>query len=217
MILHIIRHADPDYEHDTITEYGWKEANALAEWLKNIPLDKIYTSPLGRAIDTASPTCKIKDMTSEVLPWTGESMEYMESHHLTPEDQCSYRYSVQTGAYDFEDFMTNGRMQKIEKMKEHSDAFLADLGYVREGIFYKAERPNDLHIAVFCHGGFGTEWIAHLMGIAPGLMFPVIYPCTTSVNTFEFPNNGQAYIRPLLKHLNNVTHIHCAGMRVNTR
>ena len=30
MDLIIIRHGDPDYEHDTLTERGWKEAEILS-------------------------------------------------------------------------------------------------------------------------------------------------------------------------------------------
>ena len=31
MKLIIVRHGDPDYENDTLTERGWKEAKALSE------------------------------------------------------------------------------------------------------------------------------------------------------------------------------------------
>lgn len=210
MILHIIRHAAPDYEHDTITEYGWREAHALAAWLKDKPLDKIYTSPRGRAKATASPTCEIKGMTPEVLPWADENMAYMDSHVLTPNDQVSYRFSVQTGAYDFNDFTGTDRMNIVNEMKQHSDEFLASLGYVREGIFYKIENHNDQHIAVFCHGGLGAEWIAHLLGIGPGVVFPAICLSTSSVNTFEFPNHESGYVRPHLLAYNDVTHVHIA-------
>ena len=120
MILYIIRHADPDYENNTITPFGWEEAHALADWLKDMPIDKIYTSPLGRAIDTAAPTCKIKGIESTVLPWTFEHVDYMESHRLTPESQYRYKFSLQTGAYDFEDFIPNERMKTIEEMKRNS-------------------------------------------------------------------------------------------------
>lgn len=217
MILYIIRHADPDYENNTITPFGWEEAHALADWLKDKPIDKIYTSPMGRAIDTAAPTCKIKGMESTILPWTAENMDYMDSHKLSFESQCSYKFSLQKGTYDFEDFMPNQRIKTIAEMRQNSDEFFASLGYVREGVFYKVTRPNEERIAVFCHGGFGVEWICHLLGIAPGLMFTAINLNTTGVTTFEFPNSHDGYIRPLLKHLNEIDHIHQAGLRINER
>ena len=30
MNIYIIRHAEPDYEHDSLTEKGWREAELLA-------------------------------------------------------------------------------------------------------------------------------------------------------------------------------------------
>lgn len=217
MILYIIRHADPDYENNTITEFGWEEAHALAEWLKDVKIDKIYTSPLGRAIDTAKPTCEIKGMTSEILPWTEESMDYMEAHRLTPESELSYSYSVQKGVYDFKDFLDTDRMKTVENMQKCSDEFLASLGYQREGGLYKILRHNDESVAVFCHGGFGVAWIAHLLGTAPGLMYPNIMLNTSSVTIFEFRNLDKEYMRPALRRLGEITHIYKAGLRVNNR
>ena len=33
MKLMIIRHGDPDYVHDSLTEKGWREAELLSEWI----------------------------------------------------------------------------------------------------------------------------------------------------------------------------------------
>ena len=215
MVLYIIRHADPDYENDTITEFGRQEAAALADWLKDMPLDRIYTSPLGRAIDTARPTCEVKGMDMTVLPWTRESMNYMQSHQLTPESICSYKFSVQKGIYDFEDFLQGDRMNTIEAMQKASDDFLESLGYVREGVFYRVQENNEEHIAVFCHGGFGCAWISHLLSLPIGLIFPAIKLNTTSVTTIHFQKAESGYIRPCLKHLGEIHHIRNAKLRVN--
>lgn len=45
MILYIIRHADPDYAHNTITPLGKEEALALGQRMSRVKLDRIYTSP----------------------------------------------------------------------------------------------------------------------------------------------------------------------------
>lgn len=217
MLLYIIRHADPNYENDTITEFGRQEADALAEWLKDKRIDKIYTSPLGRAIDTARPTLEAKRMTHEILPWTQERMHYMESHLMKPNSVCSYGVSVQKGVHDFKDFMETDRMKTIENMQKCSDDFFASLGFKREGLFYKIEAYNDDVIAVFCHGGFGCAWISHLLGVGAGMMFPCISLNTSSVTTFEFCNEETGYTRPILRRLGEITHIYNAGLRVNTR
>jgi len=41
MILYIIRHGDPDYANDTLTEYGWRQAEALGERMAKEKLDLI--------------------------------------------------------------------------------------------------------------------------------------------------------------------------------
>ena len=56
MNIYIIRHGDPDYEKDSLTEKGWREAELLSRRLCKIPAKAYYVSPLGRARDTASVT-----------------------------------------------------------------------------------------------------------------------------------------------------------------
>ena len=56
MRLIFIRHADPDYTIDSLTEKGWKEAELLSRRLSSMDIKAFYCSPLGRARDTASLT-----------------------------------------------------------------------------------------------------------------------------------------------------------------
>ena len=42
MELWIIRHGDPDYVHDSLTEKGVREAKLLAERLSKYNISKIY-------------------------------------------------------------------------------------------------------------------------------------------------------------------------------
>ena len=54
MRLIIVRHGDPDYEHDTLTETGWKEAQALVPRFQNMDITDYKVSHLGREQDNAS-------------------------------------------------------------------------------------------------------------------------------------------------------------------
>ena len=54
MKLLFIRHGDPDYTIDSLTEKGWKEAEFLSEKIAALDVRDFYVSPLGRAKDTAS-------------------------------------------------------------------------------------------------------------------------------------------------------------------
>ena len=54
MKLLFIRHGDPDYTIDSLTEKGWKEAEFLSEKIAALDVRDFYVSPLGRAKDTAN-------------------------------------------------------------------------------------------------------------------------------------------------------------------
>ncbi len=72
MKIMIIRHGDPDYSIDSLTEKGWREAEMLSERIAPLVVKQYYVSPLGRARDTASFTLKKAGREAEVLPWLRE-------------------------------------------------------------------------------------------------------------------------------------------------
>ena len=72
MRLLIIRHGDPDYEHDTVTEKGAREVELLSERLVKEGITKIYCSPLGRARATAAPTCRKLGLEPTIFDWLQE-------------------------------------------------------------------------------------------------------------------------------------------------
>ena len=58
MKISIIRHAEPDYENNTLTKNGFVEADLLGQFLKDEKIDYIYSSPLPRAYFTADAIVK---------------------------------------------------------------------------------------------------------------------------------------------------------------
>ena len=72
MRLILIRHGDPDYEHDTLTQKGRREAALLAERTKKWKVNDVYTSPLGRARATAQPSLQNWGKEAVVLDWAQE-------------------------------------------------------------------------------------------------------------------------------------------------
>ena len=72
MKLLIIRHGDPDYAKDSLTEKGKREAELLSERISRMDIKEFYVSPLGRARDTANVTLAKMNRTAEVLPWLRE-------------------------------------------------------------------------------------------------------------------------------------------------
>ena len=69
MKILIVRHGDPDYSIDSLTEKGWKEAEYLSEKLCRMDIQEFYVSPLGRAKDTASFTLKKMNRTAIQCDW----------------------------------------------------------------------------------------------------------------------------------------------------
>ena len=53
MKILLIRHGDPDYTIDSLTEKGWREAKLLSNRLEKLEIRDFYVSPLGRARATA--------------------------------------------------------------------------------------------------------------------------------------------------------------------
>ncbi len=93
MKLYIIRHGQTAWNKEEVfrgtkdiplNEVGLKEANALGEYLKKIPFDAIYSSPLTRATQTAEAVAQKIHTTPKIEPgltdlnfgtWQGVSHE----------------------------------------------------------------------------------------------------------------------------------------------
>ena len=72
MRILLIRHGDPDYINDTLTEKGRREAALLAKRAVSMNMGECYKSPLGRAKDTATPCLEVTGKTAEILDWLQE-------------------------------------------------------------------------------------------------------------------------------------------------
>jgi len=72
MEVMIIRHAEPDYGKDTVTENGRQEAKALGLSLKESGLDDLYVSPLGRAQETCRYIAEALNINPVTLDWLRE-------------------------------------------------------------------------------------------------------------------------------------------------
>ena len=73
MRLIVIRHGDPDYDNDTLTEKGKREAALLAPRIAALQdIRAIYVSPFGRAQATAAPALALMGREAVTLPWLRE-------------------------------------------------------------------------------------------------------------------------------------------------
>ena len=228
MRLYIIRHADPDYENDTITPEGHLEAQALAERLASHGLDRIYSSPIQRALDTAGYTSKRLGLDFQIEPWTKElwpelvlngspwgdimAIDVPGEVIRGEEEMPNHRNWQQAGP--FAKYPLEAVYQDVVA---HSDVFLANLGYEREGGRYRCTAPNEDKVAVFCHGGFGLTWLAHLLAIPVSLCWSGFWLPPSSVTTILFEQRSPDWAVPRCIGLADVSHLYAAGLPTRPR
>ena len=156
MRLLIIRHGDPDYSIDSLTEKGWREAKLLAPRLWNEHIDEFYVSPLGRANDTAKPTLDLYEEKTGKRPvitkldWLREfpaSIDLDQTEYGapdgTPNMRCPWNMPVGFFASQEEFFGQDWKnvpifadpdckvVETYERIDSAFDAFMAEHGFIR--------------------------------------------------------------------------------------
>lgn len=227
MRLYIIRHADPDYENNTITPDGHLEAQALAKRLAAHGFDRIFCSPMGRARHTMQYTADKLGMKADILDWTQE-LSMLKKPRNKWGEICAWDIPGEAilslkplptheDWYSLECYKGE-KMEKVFKsIVKNSDKFLTSLGYHRKGRKYRCIKPNDKKIAVFCHGGFGLTWLAHLLQIPVPIMWSSFWMPPSSVTTILFDQRSPKWATPRCIGFGDVSHLYEAGLPVKPR
>jgi len=215
MKLVIIRHGEPDYEHDSLTEKGRREAEFLAERLVKTPADYYYVSPLGRARATAAPTLERLGREEVVLPWLREfaARVVRPDDDDIPWDLMPGYWTKEPRYYDRDHWYDTAIMRSGDVKGEYLrvtgelDGLLAKHGYVRNGGYYRAVCPNTDTIVLFCHFAVETVFISHLMGVSPVPLWHGTCAQASSVTTLvtEEREEGIAFFRML--NFGDVSHL----------
>lgn len=208
MRILIIRHGEPDYAHDTLTEKGWREAELLSRRLSKEQIDDFYVSPLGRAKDTASLTLKAMNREAEVLDWLEEFTPKIKRpdiklHRTIAWDWLPADWTNDERFYDkdhwFENpvFMEAHVKEAYDTVVRGFDALLAKYGYERDGHVYHTEQGNHKTICLFCHFGLETVLLSHIMEVSPMPLWHGLCALPTSVTTIytEERRKGVASLR----------------------
>lgn len=235
MRIVFIRHGDPDYAHDSLTENGKIEASLLAEHISLFELDQgdFYVSPLGRAQDTARYVLNKLGKTAEVLDWLREFPASVDIND-SPEMQRAYPDTHKVGdRYErhfimdmmpsywttHEEYYDRKRWREaeivnhceVETVYEHVtkelDRFLEKYGYVREGRYYRVEKETDITITCFCHLGIICALLSHLWSVSPFVLWQSLALAPTSVTEVytEEREQGIACFRAV--RLGEITHL----------
>lgn len=221
MKLIIIRHGDPDYTIDSLTEKGWREAEFLSGRISAMEVKKFYVSPLGRAKDTASVTLKRMNRQAEELPWLREFeapvIDENTGKQRIPWDYLPEQWTTVNEYYDKKLWHTVPVMQAghvlDEAIRVHTglDGMLKKHGYEREGEIYRAVHPNRDTVVLFCHFGVECVMLGHLLGISPVVLWHGFCAAPSSVTTLvtEERRPGAAYFR--MSAFGDISHLYAAG------
>lgn len=221
MRLLMIRHAEPDYAIDSLTEKGWREAEYLAERLEHTEIDKCYVSVLGRAKDTASLTLARKQMQAEECEWLKEFPTQIvrpdrgyktTTWDFLPQDWKNVREYYDKDVWASTDVMEEGEvLWEYQRVTKAFDQVLENHGYVRDGNLYRAVRPNRDTIAFFCHFGVECVLLSHLIGSSPMVMWHGFCAAPSSVTTVmtEERREGTASFR--ITEFGDISHLYANG------
>lgn len=210
MRIIIIRHGDPDYEIDGLTEKGKREAWLLGDRFANEKVDKVYCSVLGRARLTAQPILDRLGMTAEYCEWLREfdyaakiKLPYMDEAvgciwDIQPEYLNTLPEIYSPTEWHNAEFLRGTAVREAyDNVCREFDKVLASHGYVRDGYNYKAVRSNHDTIVFVCHYALSGVLLSHIMNCSPYSIWQNMVALTTSVTTLytEERRDGIASLR----------------------
>ncbi|MBQ6398555.1 MAG: histidine phosphatase family protein [Clostridia bacterium] len=214
MRIIFVRHGEPNYEKDCLTETGKRQAAAAAERLVREGITTVYSSPMGRARETAA-------FTAERLGLPIRTLDYMHEISWGGEDTPAegHPWTLSQWMIDQEDFDFTGKdwrkhpyyarnvaVRYLDEIAGKFDDLLLEHGYRHEGGRYLCETDTRETFAVFSHGGSGACVLAHLLAL------PFPYVCTvlpyefTSIIILEFPVRKGEYVHPRIELFNDTAH-----------
>lgn len=209
MKIIFIRHGEPNYEIDSLTEKGFREAELLSQRVARWNVTDFYCSVLGRARDTAAPSLQktgrqaaycgwLREFDAPILdPATGKRRipwdffpEYLDAH---PE-------LFHPGEWgDSPDLLTGDVRSYYAHVTGELDAMLARYGYRRSGHRYLtgADTQSDAVVVCFCHLGITCALVSHLLNMTPSQLWQGFFLAPTSVTVLgtEERTEGNAYFR----------------------
>ena len=219
MKLIIVRHGDPDYSIDSLTEKGKREAQLLVDRMKKINPTYCYCSPYGRAKDTAKYSLDALNMEAEIFDWMREfdcdvtlPSGITKNHcwDIMPKDFVSkdefFTYDNWYDGYVSHD----GLNKRYNEVVNGLDELLSKHGYNRDGKLYKAVKPNADTVVLFCHFGVESIMLSHLLNIPPLTLLQGTIALPTSVTTLctDERQDGIASFR--MSSFGDISHLYVA-------
>ena len=189
MELMLIRHGLPEKvinedgspANPPLSKTGLEQAQKVADWLVDHEIDRLYSSPMQRAFQTAEPLARLKELEIEirdgVAEYDRESGHYIPVEQLKELDYKRWRRLMDGNVdeVDFPDFC-KGVITTFEEIIAEN---------------------RGKKVAITCHGGVINVWTAHVIGFEPRMFFNPNY---TSINRFMAASSGEKSVITLNEH-----------------
>lgn len=222
MKILIVRHGDPNYDEDTLTERGWSEAELLAKRLSKLTVKEFYVSPLGRAKDTAAATLKAMGREAVELSWMQEFFRAkirrpdVEGRQIVwdwlPQDWTKEEKYYDRYAWQDTDIMKDSTVSAEYKwVAEGLDEVLKKHGYVREGGYYSVEKRNTDTIVFICHFGVQCVMLSHMLGVSPMVLWHGFCAAPTSVTTIYTEERREGIASMRVSAFGDTSHLYAEG------
>ncbi len=242
MRLLFIRHGDPDYVRDGLTETGRREAELLVPRILREKVKDFYVSPLGRAQETAEPSLKAVGKTADCREWLQEFPAQLD---VTGSDflQAAYpnTYKNEDGSFqtrivwdmlpaywrDRDDYYDrklwrttpsaerSDMVEQYEKVTTGLDELLAGYGYIRDGGLYrtgKDQMGSPDTVAFFCHFGVTCVMLSHLWGVSPFVLFHCLCMAPSSVTEVYTEERVKGEVIFRASKIGDTAHLYTAGV-----
>lgn len=234
MKLIFVRHGDPDYENDTLTPRGRKEAQALIPRASAWKQSEIYVSPLRRAQLTARLALELPE-TGEIpyptLEWLREFDAKIERPDRSPDMSITWDWLPEDWMKEEFHFQRNEWKQapvfrqsdagrKYDEVCEALDIILAQHGYVRNGEqrdvpLYHVEKESRSEIVFFCHFGLLCVALSHLVGVSPMVLWHGFCAAPSSVTEVLTEERRQGIASWRISTFGDTSHLYSAGIEVS--
>ena len=217
MRIVFVRHGHPDYVHDCLTPLGHQHAAAAAERLRGEGITQIFSSTCGRALETAAHTAELLslpvercDFMREITWGTAEGAPLYANGH--PWDTADRMVAEGASLLEMdwmqqEPFLRNKLISCMEQLYAAADSWMADLGYIREGLYYRVKGNTNRTVAAFGHGGASTAILSRLFNLPFPFVCTAMGPDYTGITIVTLPDTENALVIPRFELLGDAQHI----------
>ncbi|MBQ9196045.1 MAG: histidine phosphatase family protein [Clostridia bacterium] len=218
MRLILARHGQPDYERDCLTETGRRQARDAALRLADEGIESVYTSPFGRALETAWYTADALGLRPVVLPWMrelywgsvdGRELPYGGHPWNTADALIAQGVDLADPAWNKHPVWTGNRvLSEIGRVAAEADRWLAGFGYLRQGLYYRFDGRPDCPraVALFAHGGSGVAALCHMLNLPFPYLCATLHMPLTGLNILRFSDVPGEVFLPKFDLMNDGRH-----------